>query len=102
MYLRRIGLMQEFCRCSQGVTRVLDLGCAQGNLALLLAEEGYSCCAVDLRPEFLAYAGLKYERGALPARMAEVHVLLAQKDSAAAGQKVAGLGNDSFPCASYC
>jgi 2-polyprenyl-6-hydroxyphenyl methylase/3-demethylubiquinone-9 3-methyltransferase len=43
--------------------RVLDLGCAQGNVALLLAEAGREAWAVDLRPEFLEYAGRKYERG---------------------------------------
>ena len=43
--------------------RVLDLGCAQGNVALLLAEAGLETWAVDLRSEFLEYAGRKYERG---------------------------------------
>jgi len=47
--------------------RVLDLGCAQGNFALLLAEAGYEVVAVDLRPAFLQYAGLKHERGAFRA-----------------------------------
>ncbi len=47
----------------RGRGRVLDLGCAQGNVALLLAEAGRETWAVDLRPEFLEYAGCKYERG---------------------------------------
>ena len=46
-----------------GVGRILDLGCAQGNTALLLAEEGFNTWAVDLRVDFLVYAGLKHERG---------------------------------------
>jgi 2-polyprenyl-3-methyl-5-hydroxy-6-metoxy-1,4-benzoquinol methylase len=42
---------------------VLDIGCAQGNFTLALAERGYSVVAVDLRPTFLRYARLKYEMG---------------------------------------
>lgn len=42
---------------------VLDVGCAQGTLALLLAERGHSVTAVDLRPEFLAYAKSRHTRG---------------------------------------
>jgi len=43
--------------------RILDVGCAQGTLALLLAEAGHQVVAVDLRPEFLDYARTRYERG---------------------------------------
>lgn len=42
---------------------ILDVGCAQGTLALLLAEAGYSVVANDLRPEFLDYAKSRYEKG---------------------------------------
>src|ERR1043165_2210304 len=49
--------------CKQGL--VLDLGCAQGNLSLLLAEQGYEVVAIDLRHEYLTYMMLKYERGKL-------------------------------------
>lgn len=45
--------------------RILDVGCAQGTLALLLAEAGHSVTAVDLRAEFLEYARSRYERGDL-------------------------------------
>lgn len=48
---------------TKGTGRVLDLGCAQGNTALLLAEAGWEAWAVDLRPDFLVYAGQKHERG---------------------------------------
>lgn len=43
--------------------RVLDLGCAQANLAVLLAEEEFRVTAVDLNSEFLRYARLKVEDG---------------------------------------
>lgn len=43
--------------------RILDVGCAQGTLALLLAEAGHHVTAVDLRSEFLDYAQTRYEHG---------------------------------------
>jgi 2-polyprenyl-3-methyl-5-hydroxy-6-metoxy-1,4-benzoquinol methylase len=43
--------------------RVLDVGCAQGTLALLLAESGRSVTAVDIRSQFLEYAKTRYEVG---------------------------------------
>jgi 2-polyprenyl-3-methyl-5-hydroxy-6-metoxy-1,4-benzoquinol methylase len=46
-----------------GVQRVLDVGCAQGTLALLLAERGKHVTGVDIRPAFLDYAKTRYERG---------------------------------------
>lgn len=42
---------------------ILDVGCAQGTLALLLAESGRSVTAVDIRPQFIDYAKTRYERG---------------------------------------
>jgi 2-polyprenyl-6-hydroxyphenyl methylase/3-demethylubiquinone-9 3-methyltransferase len=44
-------------------TSILDVGCAQGTLALLLAEQGFTVCANDLRPSFLDYAKSRHERG---------------------------------------
>lgn len=44
---------------------VLDVGCAQGTLALLLAERGHRVTAVDLRPEFLEYARSRHTHGAV-------------------------------------
>jgi len=43
--------------------KILDVGCAQATLALLLAERGHNVVAVDLRQEFLDYAKLRYEKG---------------------------------------
>lgn len=43
--------------------RVLDVGCAQGTLALLLAERGHRVTAVDIRPQFLDYAKSRHSHG---------------------------------------
>lgn len=45
--------------------RILDVGCAQATLALLLAEDGHEVTALDIRPHFLEYAKSRYERGAI-------------------------------------
>ena len=42
---------------------ILDVGCAQGTLAMKLAEEGHSVCAMDIRQSFLYYAQSRYEKG---------------------------------------
>lgn len=42
---------------------ILDVGCAQGTLALLLAERGHRVTAVDLRADFLAYARSRHTHG---------------------------------------
>lgn len=44
-----------------GVT--LEVGSAQANLSLLLAEDGYRAIALDLLPEALGYARKKHEHG---------------------------------------
>jgi 2-polyprenyl-3-methyl-5-hydroxy-6-metoxy-1,4-benzoquinol methylase len=43
--------------------RILDVGCAQGTLALMLAERGHQVVAVDIRPQFLDYARSRYTHG---------------------------------------
>lgn len=45
--------------------RILDVGCAQGTLALLLAEAGHHVTALDLRPAYLEYARSRYEKGSI-------------------------------------
>src|SRR4029079_16993196 len=42
---------------------ILDVGCAQGTLALLLAERGHHVTAVDIRPQFLEYAHARRSKG---------------------------------------
>jgi 2-polyprenyl-3-methyl-5-hydroxy-6-metoxy-1,4-benzoquinol methylase len=63
MYCGRLEAVLRKVREVLPAGRVLDLGCAQGNFGLLLAEVGYEVVAVDLRLPFLQYARLKYERG---------------------------------------
>jgi 2-polyprenyl-3-methyl-5-hydroxy-6-metoxy-1,4-benzoquinol methylase len=46
-----------------GTKKILDVGCAQGTLALLLAERGHDVVALDLRPGFLEYAQTRYTHG---------------------------------------
>lgn len=46
-----------------GGLKILDVGCAQGTLALLLAERGHEIWAVDIRREFLDYAASRHESG---------------------------------------
>jgi 2-polyprenyl-3-methyl-5-hydroxy-6-metoxy-1,4-benzoquinol methylase len=43
--------------------RILDVGCAQGTLALMLAEGGHQVLAVDIRPQFLEYARSRHTHG---------------------------------------
>jgi 2-polyprenyl-3-methyl-5-hydroxy-6-metoxy-1,4-benzoquinol methylase len=43
--------------------KILDVGCAQGTLALLLAEKGHDVLAVDLREQFLTYARSRHTHG---------------------------------------
>ena len=42
---------------------ILEIGCAQANSCLLLAESGYRCVALDLKENFLKYSQEKYEFG---------------------------------------
>lgn len=43
--------------------RVVEFGCAQGNISLQLAEQGSSVIAVDIDASMLSYCARKYERG---------------------------------------
>ncbi len=42
---------------------VLEVGCSQANASLLLAEQGYRCIGLDIRPEALRYALSKHTDG---------------------------------------
>jgi 2-polyprenyl-3-methyl-5-hydroxy-6-metoxy-1,4-benzoquinol methylase len=56
-------LKRYLCIAGKKPLRILDVGCAQGTLALLLAEAGHHVTAVDLRQELLDYAVTRYETG---------------------------------------
>jgi SAM-dependent methyltransferase len=43
--------------------RILDIGCAQGNYAITLAERGFRVVACDLRRSYLDYARMKDDSG---------------------------------------
>jgi 2-polyprenyl-3-methyl-5-hydroxy-6-metoxy-1,4-benzoquinol methylase len=47
----------------RGALEILDIGCAQGTLALLLAERGHRVWALDIRQRFLEYAASRHEAG---------------------------------------
>lgn len=73
MYATRFSLVLETIQRSARGKRVLDVGCAQGNFSLTLAEQGFDVVAMDLRHSFLRYLRLKQERG-------EVHCVSASSD----------------------
>ncbi len=64
----------------------LEVGCAQANTSLLLAEQGYKATVLDLDSEFIGYARLKHTHGEvrflvangenLPFSNASFHVVL--------------------------
>jgi len=61
-YHNQISLYQSIAK-RLNPTTILDVGCAQATLALLLAESGYDVVANDIRPEYLEYAQSRYEFG---------------------------------------
>lgn len=61
-YHNQLELYLSFASIGDGL-RILDIGCAQATLALLLAEQGHQVCAIDIRQRFLDYAATRYERG---------------------------------------
>ncbi len=63
--LKAVNSSRESLGKSARDTRILDIGCAQGNYSLTLAEQGFRVFAVDLQLSFLRYARLKHESGAL-------------------------------------
>ena len=57
--------LRIYCALVEGrqALDILDVGCAQGTLALLLGEKGHNVCAMDIRRQFLDYAAMRHERG---------------------------------------
>jgi 2-polyprenyl-3-methyl-5-hydroxy-6-metoxy-1,4-benzoquinol methylase len=63
-YQARIELISTMIEKLSGPTgRVLDVGCAQGTLGLILAERGIRVSLLDVRPENIAYARSRFEKG---------------------------------------
>lgn len=65
LYMARFRVCVDALRQFAPAGVVADIGCAQGNLGLYLAEQGYRVVALDLRPTFLTYLHKKWERGRL-------------------------------------
>jgi 2-polyprenyl-3-methyl-5-hydroxy-6-metoxy-1,4-benzoquinol methylase len=68
---------------------IAELGCAQGNMSLLLAEKGYGVTAVDQNEKFLEYSRLKYEKGDLQwiqANFSEANIPIQPVDVAILGE----------------
>lgn len=66
-YHNQLEMYQELVRARSpnGPLKVLDVGCAQATLALLLSEAGHDVLAIDLRQQFLQYAASRYTHGAI-------------------------------------
>ena len=60
---KRIGIIIKLVKKYSFDNKVLDIGCAQGNIATLLAEQDFDTVALDLNQNFLNYAKKKREFG---------------------------------------
>jgi len=59
---------------------ILDVGCAQGTLALLLGENGYKVYTLDIRKDFLDYAKSRYEHGDIEF-ICQIYLMLLLKEA---------------------
>jgi 2-polyprenyl-3-methyl-5-hydroxy-6-metoxy-1,4-benzoquinol methylase len=63
-YQSRVGLLCRLVEELAGPSgRVLDVGCAQGTLGLMLGERGIKVDLLDVRAENIEYARERYQRG---------------------------------------
>jgi len=63
-YMARLGwVLRTMQRELAPGSTVLEVGCSQANTSLLLAEQGYRCIGLDIRPEALGYASSKHTDG---------------------------------------
>lgn len=63
-YRARLRLLVDVVSALAGPSgRVLDVGCAQGTLGLMLGERGIRVDLLDIRPENIEYARARYEHG---------------------------------------
>ncbi len=63
-YRRRIARIKESVLAIQP-QKALEIGCAQGNLSLELAESGIQTIAMDINFNYLTYSKMKWESGAI-------------------------------------
>lgn len=56
-------LIKKYLSTKAGTSRVADFGCGQGNVGLLLAEDGYKVDFVDNEEKFFEYIKLKHTNG---------------------------------------
>jgi len=60
VYMSRFYTIIDFIKQNANEnSTIIDVGCAQGNFTLTLAEIGYNIYGIDLRLSFIAYAKLK-------------------------------------------
>jgi SAM-dependent methyltransferase len=65
-YLARIGsVVTEVRRHLPPGSRIIEIGCAQANMSLLLAESGYDCTACDMQADSIAYSQKKFSHGSM-------------------------------------
>lgn len=63
-YAARMRLLRALVRESAPLgANVIDIGCAQGTLGLMLAEDGYKVSLLDVRAQALEYARERHEKG---------------------------------------
>jgi len=60
---RREAILQAISDFVPAGGSILDIGCAQATVALLLAERGLKVTAIDANPDCLQYARLRWEAG---------------------------------------
>jgi 2-polyprenyl-3-methyl-5-hydroxy-6-metoxy-1,4-benzoquinol methylase len=63
LYRERLSAVCQATSSLPKGSRIIDLGCAQGDFALRLARNGYMVTAVDVNPLFLDYARTKDVEG---------------------------------------
>lgn len=64
-YLERIGKVMEIAERYCPGKKILEVGSAQSNISLLLAEKGVFSIALDINVESLKYSKAKYETGTI-------------------------------------
>ena len=80
-YLERIRKVMEVIERHSPDMRILEIGAAQSNMSLLLAEKGFLTIALDINAEFLKYSRAKYETGNITWICANATSLPFQKES---------------------